>query len=50
MATLAIEMHMSPDDVLSMDERMFAAVLQVFEDRAKESDRASRSKGCKRTP
>ena len=43
MAKLAVEMHMSPDDVLSMDERMFAAVLQVFEDRARERDNASKA-------
>lgn len=42
-------MHMSPDDVLSMDERMFAAVLQVFEDRAKEVEIAKRTKGRGRT-
>ena len=40
-------MRLSPDEVLSMDERMFAAVLQVFDDRAKERDRATR--GTRRT-
>ncbi len=44
MASLAVEMKLSPNDILSMDERMFAAVLQVFEDRAEERDRGSTSK------
>jgi hypothetical protein len=41
-ASLAIELKISPDEVLAMDELMFKAVLQVLSDRAKERERASR--------
>ena len=39
MASLAIELKISPDQVLAMDEVMFKAVLQVLGDRAKERER-----------
>jgi hypothetical protein len=39
-ASLAIELGISPDQVLAMDERMFKTVLQVLSDRAKERERA----------
>jgi hypothetical protein len=35
-ASLAIELKISPDQVLAMDEVMFKAVVQVLGDRAKE--------------
>ena len=41
MASLAVELHISPTQVLEMDERMFKAVLQVLADRAKERANAS---------
>lgn len=44
MASLAVELKISPDQVLAMDEVMFKAVLQVLSDRAKERERASRHK------
>jgi len=37
-----VEMHISPNEVLAMDERMFKAVLQVFNDRAKERANATK--------
>ena len=40
MASLAIELKISPDQVLAMDEVMFKAVLQVLGDRAKERENA----------
>ena len=40
MASLAVELRISPNEVLDLDERMFKAVLQVLNDRAKERDRA----------
>jgi len=43
-ASLAVELKISPDQVLAMDEVMFKAVLQVLGDRAKERERASRHK------
>jgi hypothetical protein len=46
-ASLAIELKISPDQVLAMDEVMFKAVLQVLNDRAKE--RANASKHNRRT-
>jgi hypothetical protein len=46
-ASLAIELKISPDQVLAMDEVMFKAVLQVLGDRAKE--RANASKRHRRT-
>ena len=42
MASLAVELKISPDEVLAMDEVMFKAVLQVLNDRAKERERASK--------
>ena len=44
MASLAVELKISPDQVLAMDEVMFKAVLQVLGDRAKERERASKYK------
>lgn len=41
MAQLAIELKISPNEVLALDERMFKAVLQVLDDRAKELANAS---------
>jgi hypothetical protein len=41
-ASLAVELKISPDQVLAMDEVMFKAVLQVLNDRAKERERASK--------
>jgi hypothetical protein len=41
-AQLAVELKISPDQVLAMDERMFKAVLQVLTDRAKEQRNAIR--------
>ncbi len=43
MAALAIELKISPDEVLKMDERMFKAVLQVLQDRAREAKSGNRS-------
>ena len=40
MASLAVELKISPNEVLDLDERMFKAVLQVLNDRAKERARA----------
>jgi hypothetical protein len=37
-ASLAIELKISPDQVLAMDEVMFKAVLQVLADRARERE------------
>lgn len=45
MAQLAVELKISPDEVLAMDERMFKAVLQVLSDRAREVRNASKRKG-----
>ena len=36
-ASLAVEMKISPTQVMEMDERMLKAVLQVFKDRAREA-------------
>ena len=47
MASLAVELKISPDQVLAMDEVMFKAILQVLGDRARE--RASASKHHRRT-
>ena len=44
MASLAVELQISPNDVLELDERMFKAVLQVMNDRAKERALANRHK------
>ena len=44
MASLAVELKISPDQVLLMDEVMFKAVLQVLSDRARERERASKSR------
>jgi hypothetical protein len=41
-ASLAVELKISPEEVLAMDERMFKAVLQVLNDRAKEMNRAAK--------
>ena len=41
MASLAVELRISPTQVLEMDERMFKAVLQVLNDRAKERANAN---------
>ena len=35
-ASLAVELKISPDAVLAMDELMFRTVIQVINDRAKE--------------
>jgi hypothetical protein len=35
-----VELRISPNEVLDLDERMFKAVLQVLNDRAKERARA----------
>ena len=43
-ASLAVEMHISPSQVLEMDGHMLKAVLQVFSDRAKESRQNARSR------
>ena len=43
-ASLAVELKISPDEVLKMDERMFATVLQVLKDRSREMKIASRNK------
>ena len=48
MASLAVELKISPDQVLLMDEVMFKAVLQVLTDRAKERERAQRGNTRKR--
>ena len=42
MASLAVELKISPNEVLDLDERMFKAVLQVLNDRAKERARATK--------
>ena len=42
MASLAVELKISPDQVLAMDEVMFKAVVQVLGDRAKERLNASK--------
>ena len=42
MASLAVELKISPSEVLDLDERMFKAVLQVLNDRAKERARATK--------
>lgn len=47
MASLAVELKISPDEVLNMDERMFKAVLQVLKDRAREAKSGSRNKGAR---
>jgi len=39
-ASLAVELKISPNEVLDLDEKMFKAVLQVLNDRAKEKARA----------
>ena len=44
MASLAVELQISPTEVLELDERMFKAVLQVLNDRAKERANASKPK------
>jgi hypothetical protein len=44
-AQLAVELKISPDEVLAMDEHMFKAVLQVIGDRAREMRNASKRKG-----
>ena len=41
-ASLAIELKISPDQVLALEPEMFDAVLQVLNDRAKERERASK--------
>jgi hypothetical protein len=41
-ASLAVELKISPNEVLDLDERMFKAVLQVLNDRAKERARANK--------
>jgi|TARA_R110000823_G_C15537175_1_gene457593 hypothetical protein len=41
-ASLAVELKISPNEVLDLDERMFKAVLQVLNDRAKERARATK--------
>jgi len=43
-AQLAIETGISPQDLLELDSTMFANMLQVLTDRAKEMQNASRSK------
>ena len=48
MASLAVELKISPDQVLAMDEVMFKAVLQVLSDRARERERASKHRGVRR--
>lgn len=42
-ASLAVEMHISPSQVLEMDNHMLKAVLQVYSDRAKEMRKNARS-------
>jgi hypothetical protein len=37
-----VELKISPNEVLDLDERMFKAVLQVLTDRAKERARATK--------
>jgi hypothetical protein len=37
-----VELKISPNEVLDLDERMFKAVLQVLNDRAKERARATK--------
>ena len=44
MASLAVELKISPDEVLKMDERMFKAVLQVLKDRVREAKSGNRVK------
>jgi len=41
-ASLAVELKIRPNEVLDLDERMFKAVLQVLNDRAKERARATK--------
>jgi hypothetical protein len=40
-ASLAVEMGVSPNELLALDQRMFKAVLDVYKDRAKEAKRGS---------
>ena len=43
-ASLAVEMKIAPSQVLEMDGHMLKAVLQVFNDRAKEAKQNARSR------
>jgi len=43
-ASLAVELHISPNEILNWDSRMLAAVLQVMKERAEGVNRARRGK------